>query len=130
MPVSIMDRLHMNPAELKVLILFTYSVIFAVVGLIAFTIGAHDADIFVSELTTYFVCEAAGSTGSKVCEKNFSVWRAEIMADLTWILLGLYPTVNLIYVVNVRDIKKIASRWWNKNKYKVQSTKLDTEYLS
>lgn len=126
----------MNPAELKVLILFVYSVIFAIAGLVGFTIGAHDARNFVAELTAYFACEASGiSVNKPPCEKDFSVWQTEVLADLAWVLLGLYPIVNLIYVVNVRDIKKIVSKWFRKSdSYTMytytHNTKFETEQLS
>ena len=44
----------------------------------------------------------------KVCEKTFVKIPFEIAINVGFVLLGLYPVVNLVYVVNIRAMKE---RW-------------------
>ena len=103
-------RLHINPVELKILIVFAYSVVFAVIGLITFTVGARNARALEQDLTTYFSCESFGSAMS--CPRNFTSTFIEIdvLVDLSLVLLAMYPIVNLVYIVNIQELKEFFKR--------------------
>ena len=98
-------HLHINPAELKILIVFAYSIVFAVIGLIAFTVGARDEASLKQDLTDYFICESPGA--GKVCPRDFTstLIQVDVLLNVSVVLLAMYPIVNLVYVVNVQELK-------------------------
>lgn len=103
-------HLHINPAELKILLVFVYSIVFAVIGLITFTVSARDASSLEEQLTDYFVCEARGAGGD--CPQDFTstLVRVDVLLAVSVVLLAIYPIVNLVYVVNIQDLKKFFVR--------------------
>ena len=101
----------MGTAELKILIVFLYSVAFAVISLVAFTFGARGYPQFLEEIRAYFVCESAGINSGQVCDRSFERLSTEILLDAGLIFVGLYPLVYLVYVINVRELKQMFRRW-------------------
>ena len=71
----------------------------------AFTVTLRNQPKFVAELTEYFFCEAAGIQGN-ICERSFERLASDVPVTIGYALLGLYPIVSLIYVVNVEEIKE------------------------
>ena len=66
--------------------------------------------LFSDELFRYFSCEATGIVPGRVCERIFQMLSTEIPVNLALVLLGLFPVVNLIYVLNLTKIKRWLSR--------------------
>ena len=59
---------------------------------------------FAEELREYFFCEAAGIPRS-TCERSFERLAVNVALAIGYALLGLYPIVSLIYVVNVEELR-------------------------
>ena len=97
-------QLHMNTAELKVIIIFIY---YAVSGgsLLAITAVISRVPLFTGELIRYSMCEAGGANSGPVCERPFERLSTEIAVDAYLVLQGLYPLINLVYVVNIQELK-------------------------
>ena len=92
-------------AEKKILIVFCYYVILVIFTLISFTIATRNADQFSEELEKYFVCELIGP--STPCPRQgFERLTQPEMTSIAYILLGLFPLANLVFVVNVREVKE------------------------
>ena len=104
------SRLHINPSELKILIVFVYSIIFAAIGVIAYMIGTRNADVFRNQLTSYFGCEALGVRPGEECERRFDRTAVEVIVDLTLFFTAIYPIVSLIYVVNLQELKMFFTK--------------------
>ena len=104
------SRLHINPAELKILIVFVYSIIFAAIGVIVFMIGSRNAGAFLNQLTTYFGCEALGIQPGQMCQREFDRTALEVLIDITLFFTSIYPIVSLIYVVNVQELKAFYNK--------------------
>ena len=66
---------------------------------------------FTSQLTMYFACESQGVQPGRTCERNFNRMRYDSVLMVVNVLLGFYPVVSLIYVINIRDVKKFYKRW-------------------
>ena len=99
----------MSTAELKILITFLYYMIAlgSVLGLSSLgTVGPK----FTDELFRYLSCEATGIVPGKVCERTFQRLSTEIPVNLALVLLGLYPAVNILYILNLTKIKRWLSR--------------------
>ena len=108
---------NISAPELKVLIVFIYFFIFGVVSMIAFTIATQTVTDFISELTVYFVCESQGVQPGRTCERGFvkEQTQSEVALAFVYILMGFYPVVNLVYVVNFQEVKeRFKSKWLDK----------------
>ena len=62
---------------------------------------------FTEDLDRYFDCE---TTGAKNCSKPQDRLSGVMLLTMSRYLVGLYPLVNLIYVVNVKELKQNFSR--------------------
>ena len=91
-------------AERKVLIVFVYYVVLAVVALTAFTLIARDKDKFMDEIIRYFLCESKAP--DVPCPRNYIQLPHIILSSLSYILLGLFPMVNFIFVISVQCLKE------------------------
>ena len=60
---------------------------------------------FEAELSEYFICAATGISG-RTCERSYERLASDIPIAIGYALLGLYPIVALIYVVNVEELKQ------------------------
>ena len=81
---------------------------FAVIGLIAFTVGARDATALEQDLTNYFICESRGIQSGVACPRpDFTsvLIQVDALVDVSVVLLAVYPIVNLVYVVNIQEVK-------------------------
>ena len=100
----------MSMAEVKIVILFVYFSIFLASILVTFTVRLHGIDTLIKEIRQYFVCEATGIMPGKVCDRSFERLETEVISIITFTLIGFYPIVSLIYVVNIQELKKKVSR--------------------
>ena len=78
---------------------------FAVIGLITFTVGARNARTLEQDLISYFTCESFGSAMG--CPRDFTsaLVEMDVLMDLSLVLLAIYPIVNLVYIVNIQELK-------------------------
>ena len=105
------SHLLMSTAELKILVTFIYYAIFigSLLGLSSVgKVGMGPA--FSRSLFEYLRCEATGTMPGKVCKRSFQMPEIEIPVNIGLVLFGLYPVVNLLYVLNIKEIKKWVSR--------------------
>ena len=108
------DRSSKNPvklgtAEKKVLIVFLYYVLLGVISLVSFGISIQTGSIYTSALKSYFACERTnpGNCDDERAAAAQSTFPG--LTDTTYILLALYPLVNLVYAFNFNELKEI----WN-----------------
>ena len=74
-------------------------------------ITIHETDPFVAELINYFLCEANGVSGAEVCSKKQLAQFDSGSKVFAHILIGTYPTVFLIYAVQLKScMTKIKRR--------------------
>ena len=116
-------RVNLNwTAEAKVLSILTYYLILGAVVLTILTNSLTSVQQFFDEAVKYFGCQAKGieddefdmgSANSTLESGNFTCDRtgidgviSPIPTMIAFILLGLYPTVNLLYIVNLRELRK------------------------
>lgn len=96
---------------MKVLIIIFYYILLGVSTLTNFSVHSRNLQHFMRELVSYFLCESTGTSGGKVCDRTvFQQFSNPIPAAISFILLGLYPVINLIYVVNTQEIKQKGKR--------------------
>ena len=102
--------LRLHSGEVKILIISCYFTILAVFIVTTFTLHKiQDLEKVISDLTNYFACEATGTL--KECDKPFMGLQRRTVSIVTFVLIGLYPIVNLVYVLNIPELKqKISPR--------------------
>ena len=96
----------------KLLIVFAYYVVLAVVALTAFTLIARDKDKFMLAIKSYFECEAKDVLDpNDSCDRSYIQPPYVVLSSLSYILLGLFPVVNFIFVISVRRLKQYIQKW-------------------
>ena len=61
---------------------------------------------FEEDIGEYFACEETGAIPGKDCSKPLDRLGGMVSYTIARCLWGLYPLVNLIYVVNVKELKQ------------------------
>ena len=98
-------------AERKILIVFLYYILLAVVALTAFTLTTRDGDGFYSAVLRYFECESKGVDPNNPCDQSSYTKQLHVaLTSLSYILLGLFPMVNFIFVISVRELKQYLQK--------------------
>ena len=96
----------MNAAKLKLVIIFVYFSITSIFSLTAYTTVAKESAEFKRKLALYFRCESQGVQPDRICEKEFGRLSGDILVAMIYVFFGFYSVVNLVYVVNIREIKR------------------------
>ena len=80
-----------------------------VVALSAFTVTTRNSRKFADAIAEYWRCETAGVNPENSCDRLRDLFQPLANPGLTsasYILLGIFPAVNLVFAVNVREIKQ------------------------
>ena len=93
--------------EKKLLIGFSYYLVAAVVNLTILTLFARNASVVANNLQKYFFCEQGGFNPSNPCSLPNDIYNQPYISSLGHILLSLLPIVNLIYAVNIVELKEV-----------------------
>ena len=82
-------------------------------ALITFSIDIRDVDTTVDRLLDYFACQATGYSANHTCYEEYDKLRSYLHPELfnvTYILLGLVPCSNLLFAIQVSDIKNAIQK--------------------
>ena len=84
-----------------------YYVLLAVFAVLGFSLATRDVQRFTTEVTRYFECERKGMDPDNICDASGYQNLPNItIASLSYILIGMYPLFNFIYVIDVRVLKQ------------------------
>ncbi len=94
----------------RVLIILCYFVIFGIVVLSTFTVSMINFPLFVTEIRTYFECEAEGVApgNANACEESRQAVESlvnPVTTTIALVVLGFYPAVNLVYVAHCKELR-------------------------
>ena len=96
-------------AEVRILIVFCYYVIVGASALIAFNVTSQKLQSFSSELDAYFLCEREGT--GQICDRSgFESLTDPALQTIAFILVGIYPAINLVYVIHIADLKSLKQK--------------------
>jgi len=101
-------------AERKILIIFCYYVLLGVIALTTFTIFTRNSTQFSGAVAEYWLCESTGVNPENSCDRlreSFQQLSFPGLSAVSYILLGIFPAVNLIFAVNFREIKQKFRTW-------------------
>ena len=101
------DVFQIGTAERKILIAFCYYILLAAVALTSFTVELRNSELFVEELLNYFACEGKGNDPNNPCDRNtFRQLAIPWLTVVSLVLIFLLPAVNLVYVLNIKELKE------------------------
>ena len=99
--------------EVKILILSCYFILFGIMACINYSVSIRDANIILERLLDYFACQAYGYSADHTCHAEYDRLRLILKPELnniTYFLVGLLPWLNLLFAVQVSDIKKAIQK--------------------
>ena len=104
----------LGTAERKILIVSVYYIFLSVLALLTYSQATRDTEPFISELLSYFECERRGVNQNMPCDtsgfERFNSSFAIILSVISFILIGLYPVLNLIFVIDFQELKNLLKR--------------------
>lgn len=81
-------------------------------AVIAVTLFARDADNFETALQEYFTCEAQDFGPETSCDRSgYLNFTYPFFLAITLMFIELFPTVNLIYVVDFKKTMQVLGCW-------------------
>lgn len=108
---KVTGRFHITPAEKKLLFLFLYYTVFAAIMLAYFGVSVGNQDRFIAAVGEYFSCESRGrDPASPPCPRDYERYTFPGLAAATYLLMGLVPVANLVYVIHFRELRQGARR--------------------
>ena len=66
-------------------------------------------------LNTFLNCESMGIIPGTACDKSdfgAAYYPTMILFDISWVIILLYPAVNLMYVIDVQEIRRRVCPLW------------------
>ncbi len=101
-----------SAAERKILIVFVYEVIVLLLILYGRILDVRDRERFLSEINCYFQCESSGMNHGNSCDTTTYMNQITLtMTTISYILLGLFPLVNFLFIVNLRVMNQHLEKW-------------------
>ena len=99
-------------AERKIFIVFVYYIIFTVMSLLSYSQVTRNEELFTEAVLDYFDCERQGIDPQNPCDtsgyEKFIV--SVVLTTTSLMLLGFYPVLNFIFVIDVQELKKWLNR--------------------
>ncbi len=118
-------------AEKKILIVTCYYIVLSTVALTAFTLSTRDTPALVRNIGLYFLCEQRGHDPENPCSRDYIKNSDSVLTTLSYVLLSLFPVVNLIYAINIRELKEFMQKMKStKNKRFSSNTQSTMKYFS
>lgn len=98
--------LSLSAAEKKLLLIFFYYVLLAAIDLILFSVSIANLDEIRDAIFRNFACEAVRTSTTQECPKQYKEIRiSDALYIMTYLLLGLFPSVNLLFAINIHEVK-------------------------
>jgi len=122
--------IKIGPAERKILLVFLYYITLGAVASTSFTLETKYVSQNIAATLQYFDCEKSGRNST--CDLDIKQFP---MVTLTaYVLIGLFPAINLVFVVNIRDLKstfkKVRSKVLGKTVVSITEEKSESTSVS
>ena len=99
-------RINLNWAlEVKLLVVLGYYVILGAAVLTIFTYSLSTRSEFLSNLIEYLNCEGKGLSTCTNERNKIEKSVYPIPTAIAFVILGFFPTVNLIFIVKIRELR-------------------------
>ena len=91
----------------KILVILCYYVLLGVMALTSYTLATRNVEEFIKGVSHYFFCESPGMDPDSPCDRSgFENLTHPIVNLFGFILLSLFPAVNLIFAIDIRELKQ------------------------
>ena len=71
------------------------------------TVRSRNLEQFAEQLSIYFVCEGRGNDPNNPCDRNaFRQLATPWLTVVSFVLDFLLPAVNLVYALNIKELKE------------------------
>ena len=116
-------------AERKLLIILCYYVLLVVISLTGFTVSLRSSGLYISALLQYMQCEATGVDPENPCNRaSFEEQTHPALTTLAYVLLWIFPAVNLIFAINISELKEKFKTWRGQAAKRSSSSETNTTY--
>ena len=116
-------------AERKLLIILCYYVLLVVISLTGFTVSLRSSGLYIGALLEYMQCEATGVDPENPCNRaSFEEQTYPGLTTLAYVLLWIFPAVNLIFAVNISELKEKFKTWRGQAPTKNLPSETNTTY--
>jgi len=88
-----------------------------VIALTSFTVFTRNGALFGDAVADYWQCEITGVDPENSCDRlkdSFEALTYPGLTSVSYILLGIFPAVNLIFAVNIKEIKQKFNTWFGR----------------
>ena len=99
----------LGTAEIKVLIIFFYYLILGSIVLASIELSARKNNTAVTSLGLYFACESIAPGNCERFRNDALQNTYRSLTNTSFILLALFPLVNLVYAINFSSLKNLCS---------------------
>jgi len=96
----------------------SFYVVLLTIALTAYTLSTRNMDNLISGIQTYFFCEQSGYNPDNPCNRDYLTNLNPSISTLTYVLLALFPVINLIYAINIMELKNFINKCLLKSKKK------------
>ena len=111
-------------SERKLLIIICYYILVTVITLTGFTDLSRKSDLFEQRLNEYFLCELFGHDPNNPCDRtNLEETFSIPLSIISYALHGVLPLVNLIFIIDAKEIKMKYWKAIKKVKYTMSEQK-------
>ncbi len=103
-------KFKLTTAEKKLIFVFAYYVVFAVLTLVYYSLTYSNLDNFLDAVTEYFKCEATGHNPDNPCPKSYEQYKYPQIGATVYILMGFIPVINLVFVINSMALESAVTK--------------------
>lgn len=105
------------------MVIFFYFEIFTTFALITFTLNIRSTDEFLQSISELFLCEQGGFNPDNPCTRSdVNRFHYPELSAISQIIFGSFPIVNLIFAINIQDIKQCFSKIRSKDEFTTKSS--------
>ena len=106
------ESFKLGTAEKKLLTVFCYFMLVQLVSVTGLTVYTKNTPQLLENIEKYFICEQGGHNPSNPCSRsNVDKWSNPFLDAVGYFVLAFFPFVNLIYVVNIGELKELWRKW-------------------
>ena len=73
---------------------------------------------YIREIQMYFFCQQGGYDPDNPCTQDYQMYSYPFLTAAAFALLGLFPVVNLVYAINLKELKAALHKLQTKLKKK------------
>jgi len=97
--------------EVKTVVLLAYYIIFLTTSSVFIGKGIENVRLFRENLFAYFICQSLGNDPAcYIFQEEYHKYQQPHLTSAVFVMMGLINWINLIFVVQIQDLKIVLSR--------------------